>query len=258
MMLDVQNLSAWYSKNKLILKNISFELKPGKLTVLLGKNGCGKSTVFACVNREIKYTGNISIASENISKMASVERAKKIAILPQYLEKVHITVNELVMFGRSPYIGFGRRPCELDRKIVDKCMHITGISDLSDSFVDEISGGERQKSYLAMVLAQETPIIMLDEPTTYMDASVKAEFMKLIKSIQKENGKTVLIVTHDLESAIKYADEVIILDSGEVVFSGTVQECLKKTIIEQVFDVKQKILYEENNTRYVVFEKEDV
>ena len=214
--------------------------------------------MFACVNREIKYTGNISIASENISKMASVERAKKIAILPQYLEKVHITVNELVMFGRSPYIGFGQRPSELDRKIVDKCMHITGISDLSDSFVDEISGGERQKSYLAMVLAQETPIIMLDEPTTYMDASVKAEFMKLIKSIQKENGKTVLIVTHDLESAIKYADEVIILDSGEVVFSGTVQECLKKTIIEQVFDVKQKILYEENNTRYVVFEKEDV
>ena len=89
---------------------------------------------------------------------------------------------------------------------------------MSDSFVDEISGGERQKSYLAMVLAQETPIIMLDEPTTYMDASVKAEFMKLIKSIQKENGKTVLIVTHDLESAIKYADEVIILDSGEVFF----------------------------------------
>lgn len=110
MMLDVQNLSAWYSKNKLILKNISFELKPGKLTVLLGKNGCGKSTVFACVNREIKYTGNISIASENISKMASAERAKKIAILPQYLEKVHITVNELVMFGRSPYIGFGTAP----------------------------------------------------------------------------------------------------------------------------------------------------
>ena len=102
MMLDVQNLSAWYSKNKLILKNISFELKPGKLTVLLGKNGCGKSTVFACVNREIKYAGNICIGSENISKMASVERAKKIAILPQYLEKVHITVNELVMFGEKP------------------------------------------------------------------------------------------------------------------------------------------------------------
>ena len=251
-MLLLNDVTAGYIKHAPVLKHVGFHLNKGELAVLLGKNGSGKSTLFACVNREIRYKGCILVDGTDIHAISPRAAAQKIAILPQMLRKIHLTVEELVLLGRSPYINFAARPGKNDFDAVQEAMLSVGIQSLAEAYVDRISGGERQKAYLAMVLAQQTPLILLDEPTTYMDASCKAEFMHLLAQICRKEGKTLLIVTHDLELAVTYADRVLLLDAGELVFDGDADTCIAEGAIEKIFGVKQHVLYEENR-RYVFY-----
>lgn len=185
--------------------------------------------------------------------MHSRERAKAIAVLPQILEKPHVTVEEFVMFGRTPYLNFYQKPSEEDVQAVQQAMKDAGVEGLRNKMVDCLSGGERQKAYIAMILAQQTKLIILDEPTTYMDMENETAFLNLLTKLKKNHKKTLLVIMHNLAQAVRYADHILVLDKQRIVFDGTKEECLQSDILEQVFHVKKHIFMEEG-TRYVFFD----
>lgn len=142
------------------------------------------------------------------------------AILPQTLPAPAVSVAELAVFGRNPYLDFGRRMTPTDRRLVEEALERVGIAALRDKLLTELSGGERQKAYLAMILAQDTDVLLLDEPTTYMDMEYEAAFFRLLKALQAEKGVTLLVILHDLSQAMRYADRIVVLDAGRVRFAG--------------------------------------
>lgn len=233
-MLKIENLSAFYGK-KQVLFDLSFELERGKFTAILGRNGSGKSSLLSCIASQKRYSGKILLGERDISEIMPRERAKIISCLPQNLPLTQFSVRETVAFGREPYISF--KLTDSDNEIVEKSIEKCGISHLKDKVLTEISGGERQMAYLAMALAQDADILLLDEPTTYMDAPNAREFLSTLKSAQSE-GKTVVAVMHDLTAAVKYADDILLIDGGKVVFKGTKEKCLEEKVIENVMEVE--------------------
>lgn len=237
-MLEIKNLSAVIDK-KQILSNISLKLTPHTITAVIGKNGCGKSTLVSCINQTTPYTGEIAFSGRNISLMQPKERACLLSILPQTLTAPHITVDELVKMGRSPYIDIGRHFTQTDKDAVAQAVNTIGISELENCFIDEISGGERQKAYLAMTLAQDTRVMILDEPTTYMDMAYEHAFMVLLDKLKKKHKKTLLVIMHNLNQAVRHADRIAVMDGGRLIFEGSTAECLDSQVIEQTFGVKR-------------------
>lgn len=247
-MLNFQNIRASYGKRE-VLHDVSFSLTPHKLTAVIGKNGCGKSTLVSCLNQAIPYTGEIAWSGRNLALMPSAERARLVAILPQMLRRPNVTVEELVTFGRSPYVDLGRRLTETDRSAIQSAIAQLGIENLRHAFVDELSGGERQKAYLAMILAQDTRVVALDEPTTYMDMAYTGAFFSLLDELKTRWKKTLLVVMHDLTQAVRYADCLVALDGGAVRFAGSRQECLDQGIIEELFSVRRYTVKENGEER---------
>lgn len=253
MIFSCHNLSAGYG-SRAVLKNVSFSVRPHKLTVLLGKNGCGKSTLVSCINQQLPdYTGLITCCDRDIRLMTPQERARAVAILPQILPSPAVTVLELAAFGRSPYLGFGKRMTEQDRQIVQQAMTDAGVAGLADEPVCRLSGGERQKAFLAMILAQDTRLVVMDEPTTYMDIAYQAYFLDMLRLLKTKHKKTLLVVMHDLPAALEAADDVVVLHDGQVRFCGTADDCLGCGVLEDVFGVKQHI-FQDNGRQYIVFD----
>ena len=237
-MLKIENLSAFYGK-KQVLFDLSFNLERGNFTAILGKNGSGKSSLLSCLASQKRYSGKILLGEREISEIPPRERAKIISCLPQNLPLTQFSVRETVAFGREPYISF--KLTDSDNEIVEKSIEKCGISHLKDKVLTEISGGERQMAYLAMTLAQDADILLLDEPTTYMDAPNAREFLSALKQAQGE-GKTVAAVMHDLTAAAKYADNIILIDTGRIVFAGSREECIESGEIERVMGVEKHSL----------------
>lgn len=240
-MIKIENLSAFYGKKQVIF-DLSFELERGKFTAILGRNGSGKSSMLSCLASQKRYSGKILLGEREISDILPRERAKMLSYLPQNLPLTQFTVLETVAFGREPYISF--KLTDSDNEIIEKSIERCGISHLKDKKLTEISGGERQMAYLAMALAQDADVIMLDEPTTYMDAPNAREFLSTLKSAQSE-GKTVVAVMHDLSAAVKYADNIILIDEGRVIFAGSREECIKSGEIERIMGVEKHSLDDE-------------
>ena len=241
-MIKIENLSAFYGK-KQVLFDLSFELERGKFTAILGRNGSGKSSLLSCIASQKRYSGKILLGECEISEIPPRERAKMLSYLPQNLPLTQFTVLETVAFGREPYTSF--KLSEADIEIIEKSIERCGISHLRNKKLTDISGGERQMAYLAMALAQDADVIMLDEPTTYMDAPNAREFLSTLKSAQSE-GKTVVAVMHDLTAAVKYADNIILIDSGRIIFAGNREECIESGEIEGVMGVEKHSLDDGN------------
>ena len=237
-MFEFQNVSAFYGKQQ-ILHNITLSIPENQITALIGKNGCGKSTLISCINEQVSYTGELLLDGISFRNMPLRIRAQKVAVLPQFLSNVPSTVEELVQMGRNPYVEIGRKLTKTDLEFVEKAISFMKIDALRHKKLNQLSGGERQKAYLAMILAQDTDIILLDEPTTYMDMAYEAEFMNLLLRLKEEYQKTILIIMHDLTSAVATADNIAILDKGELIYFGTTQKCVQKNFIEQIFQVKR-------------------
>lgn len=237
-MLKVQDLSV-KTKKKTILEKVTFELEPQSITVVLGKNGSGKSTLVSCINHMREYEGAIFFENGNLKNNSIRERAKKMAVLAQDLAHPHIKVEELVEMGRTPYLDLSQRLSKEDRKEVNNALESMGILSLRDRYLDEISGGERQKAYLAMIVAQNTPLLVLDEPTTYLDIEHQAEFMDCLKRLKNEYKKTIFVVMHDINLAVEYADYFLVLDEGKLIFTGNKEECMKQEVIERTFRVRK-------------------
>ena len=237
-MLEIKNLSVSFG-NRQVLSDISFPLRPHRLTVMVGRNGCGKSTLLNCVNQQLPYTGTITEGEKNLARIPVRERAKTIAILPQILPSPHITAREMVSLGRNPYLDFTGRLTETDRSAVESALRDADAMELAERYVDTLSGGEKQRIALAMILAQNTPIALLDEPTAHLDLCHEAAFLELLCRQVRKQKKTILVILHDLNLAVEYADDLIVLDGGRVVFSGSREKCVEQKILENTFSVRR-------------------
>lgn len=224
---------------RLIIKNLSITIPDHKITTIIGSNGCGKSTLLKAITRVISHqSGSILLDGKNISNENTKVLAKKIAILPQTPEgAAGLTVGELVSYGRFPYQkGFGRLT-KKDFDVIDWALDVTGTADFKYRQVDSLSGGQRQRVWIAMALAQETEIIFLDEPTTYLDMAHQLEVLELLQTLNREQGRTIIMVLHDLNQAARFADYIIALKDGEIVKAGACEEVISREVLRDVFQI---------------------
>lgn len=236
-MLKCENISLSVGKVKLI-EGISFSLERGSFTALVGKNGSGKSTLCECICALRKYAGNISICGEEIFNIPPSKRAKKIAFLPQILPSPSISVKELCELGRSPYLGLNRNLSKSDNAAVSNAIKLSGLCGFEERLLPSLSGGERQRAFLAMMLAQDADILVLDEPTAFLDTNAEAEYISLLHDLTK-SGKTLLVTLHNLSLAAKYADKLLVLNEGKQIFFGAKSVAIEKEIIENTFSVRK-------------------
>ncbi|MDD7589025.1 ABC transporter ATP-binding protein [Bullifex porci] len=238
-MIAIKDLYSGYGDDD-ILKRVSLNILNNKLTVIAGPNGCGKSTLLKTISGIIKKTsGSIFIDNDDLSNISPLDRAKRIAYLSQNRSVPDIAVKNLVLHGRFPYLSYPRRYRAEDREAVDMALERMGIESLRDKMVSELSGGERQKVYIAMALAQGSDYLLLDEPTTFLDISHQFQLLDLAKELCSEN-KSVVMVLHNLESALSIADSFILLDKGRLLFEGSVDDVYSSKLIDKVFNVEIK------------------
>lgn len=240
--LYTESLNIGYGE-RLIVKDLSVEIPDKKITTIIGANGCGKSTLLKAITRIIpQQSGRVVLDGKDISKVNTKFLAKKMAILPQTPESAAgLTVGELVSYGRFPYqTGFGRLT-KKDYEVIEWALEVTGTAFFKYHPVDALSGGQRQRVWIAMALAQETDIIFLDEPTTYLDMAHQLEVLELLQKLNREQGRTIVMVLHDLNQAARFADYIIALKAGEVVKAGTCEEVITHDVLKQVFQIDAEI-----------------
>ena len=236
-MLEVKSLSAGYSDTH-VLEHVDFRIPSGKVTVILGPNGCGKSTLLKALCGIIPAdSGQVVLDGENILTLPQRQLAQRVAYLAQSRQIPDITVERLVLHGRFPYLGYPRRYRKEDYAIADAAMKTMGAAELADELVQNLSGGQRQKVYIAMALAQDTPVILLDEPTTYLDISHQLQLMQQARMLAAQ-GKTVAMIIHDLPHAFQTADHMILMQEGKIVADGTPEQIYASGMISSVFGVR--------------------
>ncbi|GIO28100.1 ABC transporter ATP-binding protein [Ornithinibacillus bavariensis] len=236
--LHVEDVSIGY-RERIIVKNLSIQIPDKKITTIIGSNGCGKSTLLKAITRIIPHQyGSILLDGQSIIQENTKELAKKMAILPQTNEvTAGLTVGELVSYGRFPYQkGFGRLSRK-DLEVIDWALEKTRTIDYKYKTVDSLSGGQRQRVWIAMALAQETDIIFLDEPTTYLDLAHQLEVLELLQQLNQEQGRTIIMVLHDINQAARFADYIIALKDGKVVKTGPSDEVINKEVLKEVFQI---------------------
>jgi ABC-type cobalamin/Fe3+-siderophores transport system ATPase subunit len=240
--ISLKDVTAGY-KGIEVIKNINISFEKGNITSIIGKNGCGKTTLLKTASKLLMpFSGDIMLNGESIYNVPDKSIAKKISFLPQIRNAPNISVYNLVMHGRFPYLGFPRIPKDQDKAIVENALEKLGIKRYRDKNLRELSGGQRQKVYIAMLLAQDTDYIFLDEPTTFLDINHQLEILEIIKEL-KNMGKAVIIVIHDLNSALTYCDKICLIDRGEVVAFDTPKVVYGSGEIERVFNVKCDKVY---------------
>ena len=240
-MLNLQHLSAGYGE-KTILHDISLNFPAGTVTAILGPNGCGKSTLLRAA------AGLLPLSAGTAAVDGPVSRA--IAYLPQPRPVPDMTAQQLVLHGRFPWLSWPRRYRESDIAIAKAAMDRLGIGKFADRPLGELSGGTRQKCFLAMALAQEAPTLLLDEPTSFLDVGHQLKLMALCRCLASE-GKAVALVLHDLPLALQWADRVAVMDQGRMLALGTPEEIWSSGILDRVFGVEVRRLEGDGGTQYV-------
>ncbi len=239
-MIKVSEVSKSYGKS-LVVDGVSLELPDGGVTAIVGANGAGKSTLLSMIARLLeKDTGRITVGGLDVDRSDSRELAKTLAILRQSNEMpARLTVLDLVSFGRFPH-SQGRMTAD-DRRIVDQAIEWMDLTELRDRFLDEMSGGQRQRAFVAMVLAQDTRYVLLDEPLNNLDVAHSQGMLMTLRRAADELGKTVVIVVHDINYASCWADQIVAMKHGRVVAVGTPREIVREDLLHEVFDVEMEI-----------------
>ncbi|EPY2276357.1 ABC transporter ATP-binding protein [Clostridium sporogenes] len=238
------NLAIAY-EDKLIVDGLNMNIRKGKITTIIGPNGCGKSTVLKTVGRILKpKEGLVYLNGDDIRNLSTKEVAQKMAILPQSPQaQGGLTVGELVSYGRFPHKkGFGKLSPE-DNKVIEWALDITKLTELEITMVDNLSGGQRQRVWIAMALAQQTDLILLDEPTTYLDMAYQLEVLELLYNLNREESCTIVMVLHDLNLAARFADYMIAIRSGSIISHGTPEEIMTKKVLKDTFNIDAEIVW---------------
>lgn len=231
-------------RDRPIIRDLDIAIAEGSFSVIVGANGSGKSTLLKALARLLKpETGSVLLDGQAITTLPSVEIARRIGLLPQTAEAPEgITVADLVARGRYPHQTFFRQWSRQDETVVAAAMQAAGIAELADRAVDTLSGGQRQRAWIAMVLAQETPILLLDEPTTFLDMAHQADLLDLLQHLNTDMGRTVIAVLHDLNQAFRYATHIIAMREGTVVAEGRPADVVTEEMLEKVFDLPCMII----------------
>lgn len=235
-MLEVKNLYAGYG-DKSVLRDLSVCFERGKLTSVIGVNGCGKSTLLGAILGMIRIdSGEVLADGESLLSMKRREIAKKVAYLAQGRNLPDMTVSQLVLHGRFPYLSYPRRYSSRDREIAEEAIERVGMSEYADSPLCALSGGMRQSAYIAMALAQSTDYLLLDEPTTHLDISHQLGLMRLLRELAA-SGKGIAVVMHDIPMAFELSDRIAVLSEGRIVAYGAPDELCGSDTLKNVFGV---------------------
>lgn len=248
-MIELKNLRAGYP-GRPVLEDITLDFRPGEVLAILGPNGCGKSTLLRTSNGLLtKNGGEVLLDGVPLERLSAKEIAQKVAYLPQSRSVANITAGRMVLHGRFPYLSYPRRYSQKDREMVQKALEWVGASELASRPLPELSGGQRQKVYLALALAQDTETILMDEPTTYLDISCQLEVMALARRLAEE-GRAVVMVLHDLTLALRYAHRAALLREGRVRQIGTPEELYGGEALEEVMGAALGRVETEEGWRY--------
>jgi ferric enterobactin transport system ATP-binding protein len=238
MSLGGKNLSLGYANNP-IATELNIDIPSGSFTAIIGPNGCGKSTLLRTLCRLLKpLYGDVYLNGKLIQHYPTKEVARQIGLLPQTaIAPEGITVTELVSRGRYPHQSLLKQWSQADQTAIEYAMHVTGTADLAHKVVDELSGGQRQRVWIAMVLAQDTPLMLLDEPTTYLDITHQIELLELFFSLNHRAGRTLVAVLHDINHACRYASHLIALNKGKIIAEGKPADIVTPELMKAVFDL---------------------
>lgn len=238
-MISCKNLKVGYEE-KVIIENLSLRINKGEVVSIIGPNGCGKSTLLKTLSRIIKpMSGGIYIQNESIKNLKSKHISQKVCLLSQHNDAPgDLTVEELVYFGRIPHKKWYESKTKSDEETVNWAIENTGLKRYKNTPINSLSGGERQRAYIAQALCQKPDILLLDEPTTYLDISYQLEVMELVREINEKFNITIVMVLHELNQASKYSDRLVIMKDGEIVSDGCPIDVINKETIKQVYKIE--------------------
>lgn len=249
---EARRLVAGYN-GRPVLEDVSLSIEAGTITALVGPNGSGKSTLLRALSRLLKpHDGAVWLDGKDIASLSTSLVARKLAVLPQGPSTPEgLTVAELVEQGRFPHVGALRMLRRQDHQATRDAIQMCGMSDMADRHLDTLSGGERQRAWIALALAQETPVLLLDEPTTFLDIAHQLEVMQVIARLNQEREMTIVMVVHDLNQAARFADRIIALHQGAIVADGAPEEVLTPDRVERIFGVSGHVVEDPGSGRPV-------
>lgn len=239
----IEELTAGYENNT-IFENLNASIEYGKITTIIGPNGCGKSTLLKTIGRILKKEhGHVYLQDQDMQKLSTKDIAKRLAILVQSPSAPpQLKVGELISYGRYPHRKNVNRLTPEDHEMIDWAMEVTQTAEFADRELSQLSGGQRQRVWLAMALAQKTDILLLDEPTTYLDMAHQIEVLKIVQKINKEHGCTIVMVLHEINQAARFSDTILAMKSGEVLANGKPKEIMTAAYLEKIFNIQAKIV----------------
>ncbi|MEH0582308.1 MULTISPECIES: ABC transporter ATP-binding protein [Streptomyces] len=252
--LAAENVTLAYDQ-RVIAERLSVEIPDNSFTVIVGPNACGKSTLLRALSRMLKPSeGRVLLDGQAIQSLPAKKVARTLGLLPQSsIAPDGITVADLVGRGRYPHQGILRQWSAEDERVVQESMAQTGVAELAGRYVDELSGGQRQRVWIAMALAQQTPLLLLDEPTTYLDIQHQIDVLDLCAELHEEQGRTLVAVLHDLNHAARYATHLIALKGGEVIAQGAPDDVVTARLVQEVFGLRCQVIEDpETGTPLVV------
>ena len=251
-MMQVRNLNFHYKGSQEILKDVSFDVEPGKFLAILGNNGVGKSTLLKCFNHILKPdSGEVLLQGKNLLTQTPREVAKQVAFVSQNVPSTQMTVHDVVMLGRRPYMKWGFT--EADHAIVHEAMHRLDVEDMRGRFLNQLSGGEKQKVILARALAQQPKVLLLDEPTSALDIQNQYQVLKMVRDICHNDNMMAAVVIHDLNLALRFCDRFLLLKDGQVYRYGD-RSILDSQALKDVYGVDAQVV--EIEGRHMVLVKE--
>ncbi|WP_084960110.1 ABC transporter ATP-binding protein [Thermoactinospora rubra] len=230
--------------DRVVVDGLDLGIEAGTVTTIIGPNGCGKSTLLRALGRLLKPSGGqVLLDGKRIDRLPTREVARVLGVLPQAPSAPEgLTVADLVARGRHPHQTWYRQWSSSDADAVAEALAMTGLSDLADRPLEELSGGQRQRAWISMALAQGTDLLLLDEPTTFLDLAHQVEVLELVRSLHSSAGRTIVMVLHDLNLAARYTDRLVAMRDGRVVAAGTPHEVLTEELLRKVFDLEAKVI----------------
>lgn len=257
--IKTKNLSVHYNHFN-VFKEINLDIEQGKITSIIGANGCGKSTLLKAIGRIIKISdGSVYLNGDELSDLDNNQIALRLSMLSQSpTAPDQISVYDLISYGRYPHNHNSFKLTKTDKEKIEWAMEVTTTKEFEHKVISELSGGQRQRVFLAMALAQDTNIILLDEPTTYLDMSHQFEVLSIVEKLNKEKNYTIIMVLHDINHAARFSDNIIAMKQGAIIKEGTVAQVITEEVLKEVFNIEATIIQDEELNKPICYKYKSI